>query len=414
MKSLFKATAFIWICLTVFWFLPATAQAEDVLLNTSADPETLLGNSDTTLYLEIQNDSESPIEVFRYGIDGADYAADVRIEAHDQNTITVPYAAAFDGADTINLNIEINYSLADMPISPVYSLTDTITLIKLPFDASIDFTVTPDRTGVKSGESVDYTIKIKNTGNHVYTDCRLTHSAGDIDDGFSVDVDETATYSYAKSYTGDTSEVFGLTYTYRYDGTEQPVSAPDITVDIDIIHPEMEVTVQAENETVESGQETRLIVEARNTGDTDFKNVIIYNTIGTKVDEWHALDTGQTKQVTRDFTPTKTDTYAYTIKAEDDYGNAYTFFTDEITVTVQEAEPTAPTATPAPSLEETEAAPTPSTKDTPSAKGGRITALLIIFGVLFVLLVATGIVLIVYYTRYKKIKSGGLKDRNVF
>ena len=75
-----------------------------------------------------------------------------------------------------------------------------------------------------------------------------------------------------------------------------------------------------------------------------------------------------------------------------------------------------PSATPAPSIEEsTEAAPTPAEteEDMPPVKGGGITALLIIFGVLFVLLVATGIVLIVYYTRYKKIKSGGLKDRNV-
>ena len=109
----------------------------------------------------------------------------------------------------------------------------------------------------------------------------------------------------------------------------------------------LDVKISPQSTTLTAGESTEVDVTLKNTGNTNLKNIVLYDNSDNKVVLPSAsLDKGDSMTAKATITPAASGEIVFYAKADDGNGNTTTYNSNIVTMTINEAEPT-PSPTPA-------------------------------------------------------------------
>ena len=222
----------------------------------------------------------------------------------------------------------------------------------------LDVTVKAENTkGVYPGESVEFTLEMKNSGNTTYTGLVATDDAGQtVASGVELAPGASFTGTFTRTFTGNASVSVSVTgsdgsgESVAVVSSEVPVTAQDASRALIL-----DVSAQAGTEIIYSEPAVvRFAVTIRNTGETDATNLTVKQG-ATTVAKVASLPSGESRTLVFDLQTSIAGQFRFDVVGKDADGLERTYSSDILKVSYVAPTP-APTATPRP----TAVPPTPS------------------------------------------------------
>lgn len=265
--------------------------------------------------------------------------------------------------------------------------------------ASLTLSATADKSSCAKGESINFTITLKNGGSANISNIKLVDDAGEvIRQSASVNAGKSPTVSH--SITFDKSRNVVFTATYQSGGEDTTATSDPIAIKVDGEDaPEGEgkvsiVSVETDPEEPEIPGNVTFKVTISNDGDVTLTNIALNEANLGQMATLGELAPGKTHEFSKITKVTEPGEFKFTIKASDDNGGEYESGTKSISI---EGEPV-PTETETPSA-------TPEETEAPAQKGDGLKTMLIAIVVIIVLIVIAAIALIVLMVQERRAKK---------
>ena len=428
MNRICKATSMLLIIMLILLSAPVCAlSAGEVTVVATADPTTLFEGDQTSITIQITNNTGADVDITGYTVDGSySWINGITLTPGESWTLYHTYTVHFGLNLDYGFSIDIEYDGTQHAFSNPLEFHKDSYIVYDPPITTLVFTPSSDSPVQMKGGETTFSIYTKNTGNVVFED--FTIFAGI---RFSMDLatfdlapGESRTITYKESFDEDVTVFFSYYFYYTHEGVSNQIVQNNYQyIDVNVIDPKMSFTASPSTAAIDSGKEAIIQLVAKNTGDTGFTNVKLYDQNQQLIESWSSISPGASKKAEVALTPADTRTFKFTIKANDAYGNSYIFDSNEVLITVASSGQASPasTAEGATPVRSATAANTPddtegtantaaaavqtdgptSNQDAPKADN-LLVILIIVFAAL---LVAVGIWLIVYHNKSKKPKG---------
>ncbi len=345
MKKIFSFVLIIAIACSVFGLGLTTAAAdENVKFSLEVDPKQAAEGGTVEATIIVQNNYADPITgvTVVYTNNGSTVFSGQTIDAGKQYGTQKNYTVGFPaGSDTVALNFTLTYVDPDGATQTQTSATQVTesTVIKVTGSASADSST------VDAGDSVEFTFTFKNEGNVTIENASLV--APPIDGGsqigtaFSLSAGGTKTMTY-RTKVNETIKV-EPTLTFTAGGTNKTLNLDSLTVTVEQkAAAGISLSLKADKDTVSAGEEVVLTASISNTGNTTLTGIKLLDNQGNAVQaEGSSLAAGASTTANVTITPQETGSYTYTVSAQDPEGGEVSATSNQVTVTVEGAQPTA-------------------------------------------------------------------------
>lgn len=211
---------------------------------------------------------------------------------------------------------------------------------------SLAMTASADKTAVAKNTDVTFSFAIENKGNVKVENCRIKASnlnGGKVIESFSLDSGK----SKLVTYTGEVVKDMEITPTITYTANNKNYTEKMNKITVKVTDAVLDVKISPQSTTLTAGESTEVDVTLKNTGNTNLKNIVLYDNSDNKVVLPSAsLDKGDSMTAKATITPAASGEIVFYAKADDGNGNTTTYNSNIVTMTINEAEPT-PSPTPA-------------------------------------------------------------------
>ena len=342
MKKTSQAAALILTIVLLLLLAPiSTAHAGDLEVVATANPTTLFDGDSTIIEFTITNNTGASVDIDGYTIDGVyEWVNGLVLAPGESQTLISHHTADFGQNMDYGFRVEVHYDGWGTVYSNLIELHLDSYIIVDPPITTLEFEVSANKSSVKLGEDIEFSVRIKNTGNVTFEDFTpfMSAGAGDLINTFDLAPGEETTVFYVFTCYIDGPIPFGYFFDYTHEGTTRRITHP-VADDFSIafIPPMLSVTASASKATIASGDSSKITVKIDNTGGYPFQNVKLYDNNSKLVDSWTDIDINSSKSATITIAPAATTVYAYNVQAW--YGQAYQTDSNVLKITVEKANP---------------------------------------------------------------------------
>lgn len=336
MKKIFSFVLIIAIACSVFGLGVTTAAAADpnVDFRISLDKHEAADGGTVEATIIVDNGYDAPLTgvTVVYANNGSTVFSNVTVDPKNEYGTQKNY--------TVALTFELTFvdpTGAKQTDTASTQVTES-TVIKVTGSASAD------ASSVDAGDSVEFTFTFKNEGNVTIENATL--KAPPIDGGsqigtaFSLSPGDTKTMTY-RTKVNQTIEV-KPTLTFTAGGTNKTLDLDSLKVTVEQkAEAGVSVSLKSDKETVNPGEEVTLTASISNTGNTTLTGISLSDGQGNTVQaDETSLAAGASTSANVTVTPQQTGNYQYTVSAKDPEGGNVTATSNQVTVTVESAQPT--------------------------------------------------------------------------
>ncbi len=343
MKKTSQAAALILTIVLLLLLAPtSTAHAGDLEVVATANPTILFDGDVTTIEFTVTNNTGSSVDIDGYTIDGVyAWVNGLTLAPGESQKLISHHTADFGQNLDYGFRVEVHYNGWGTVYSNLIELHMDSYIVVDPPITTLEFEVSANKSSVKLGEDIIFSVRTKNTGNVTYEDFTpiLAAGAGDLIDTFDLAPGDEKTVSYVFTCFIDGTIPFGYYFDYTHEGNTRRITSPsaaDFT--IAFIPPMLSVTAAASKTTIASGDSSTITVKIDNAGGYPFKNVQLFDNNGKLVETWPDIDVNSSETANITVSPAVTTIYSYNVQAW--YGMAYTTDSNILKMTVEKALPT--------------------------------------------------------------------------
>ena len=347
MKKLVSVILAIAIILTLCMTLGGVASAAGVSIKATVSPASLASAGTVKLSVDVSNTSGVTISnvQLHYPASGDTVSLD-NMASGDTQSYTNPEWSVSDDMIGNEMVFELTFTTEDGSEKSVSTQPFTITRKESVVDVSGNASASTDT--IKAGDKVKFTFVLQNNGNVKITDCALKappiKNGAQIGDTFSLSAGQKRTLEWSVVLNESTD--VKPSFTYKVNGETKTLKLDTISVKADGEEKKAAMTVSAtsDNTTVKSGEKVKFVIDVKNNGSSDLKNLKVVDQNGNSVtmDSKTLAADGESAEGTLEATITKDGSYTFTATATDSDGNEVRATSQAVQVKVDaEASPTA-------------------------------------------------------------------------
>ena len=158
------------------------------------------------------------------------------------------------------------------PIGSIVTASDTADVTVV--EPGIEIQKTPDLQQARTGDTVDFTITVTNTGGVALSNVTVTDASAPACDSVVGDLAVSETTSYTCSMTAGAADFTNTADVTGDDPIGNPVTDSD-SADVDVIAPAISIQKSPDGQTVVAGDAATFTIEVANTGDVDLTGVTV-------------------------------------------------------------------------------------------------------------------------------------------
>ena len=147
---------------------------------------------------------------------------------------------------------------------------------------SLAMTASADKTAVAKNTDVTFSFAIENKGNVKVENCQIKASnlnGGKVIESFSLDSGK----SKLVTYTGEVVKDMEITPTITYTAKNKNYTEKMNKITVKVTDAVLDVKISPQSTTLTAGESTEVDVTLKNTGNTNLKNIVLYDNSDNKV-----------------------------------------------------------------------------------------------------------------------------------
>ncbi len=297
----------------------------------SYSPTSLVSGGDVTLDIVITNSGDE-IQNVKLKIAGSTVA--------DYGTMATGASENYKNAynvSTENLDNDIVGELTYSFNGQQRSKKSSFKVAKKAATVSVSTAVKADSTEVASGSKVKITFAIENKGNVKIENAKITASelnkGNPVSSAFSVEAGDSKVITYTATINETTLIEPILTYTA--DGQSYTKNMETLTINVDEVA--MTVLASVSNAYPEADEEINFTISMSNNGNVDMQNLVLSSSNGEIIPlSSTRLPAEGTLEATYSILLEESGSFSFTLTAEDEDGEEYTYTSNLIDIVVQE------------------------------------------------------------------------------
>lgn len=311
---------------------PGTEPVENVnLAIKSYSPTSMVSGGDVTLDIAITN-SGSEIQNVKLKIGGSTVADYGTMAAGASESYKNAYNISADKLDK-DIEVELQYTFNGEQKSKKSSFK----VAKKAASVSVSTAVKADSTEVVSGSKVKLTFAIENKGNVKIENAKITASelnkGKPISSAFSVEAGDSKVITYTATINETTPIEPVLTYTA--DGKTYTKNMETLTIEVNEVA--MTVLASVSNAYPAADEEITFTISMNNSGNVDLQNLVLTASNGETVPlSSTKLPAEGTLEATFPITLEESGMISFTLTAQDEDGEEYTYTSNMVDIVVQE------------------------------------------------------------------------------
>lgn len=311
---------------------PGSEAVENVnLAIKSYSPTSMVSGGDVTLDIAITN-SGSEIQNVKLKVGGSTVADYGTMAAGASENYKNAYNVSADKLDK-DIEVELQYTFNGEQRSKKSSFK----VAKKAASVSVSTAVKADSTEVASGSKVKLTFAIENKGNVKIENAKITASelnkGNPISSAFSVEAGDSKVITYTATINETTPIEPILTYTA--DGKTYTKNMETLTIQVNEVA--MTVLASVSNAYPAADEEITFTISMNNSGNVDLQNLLLTASNGENVPLTSTrLPAEGTLEATFPITLEESGMISFTLTAEDENGEKYTYTSNMVDIVVQE------------------------------------------------------------------------------